>query len=237
MGVVMFGLTTYVPPLIQGVEGGSPVDAGAAVAAMSIGWPLGSLLGGRLMLRFGTRRIVVIGSFLAALGCAMVTQLPTFTPLWYAMVSTGVCGFGMGLGSTVIMVSTQGSVAWNRRGTTTGLVQFSRSIGGSVGLGLMGGILTAAVGTHSAQVLDPFTRDQLSPAELAATRAALEGGLSVIFWIVFVAGVSAFLVAYRTMPSLSIRELRRGRPPKEDPKIAGDAAESGLAMEGGIEFG
>jgi EmrB/QacA subfamily drug resistance transporter len=237
MGVVMFGLTTYVPPLIQGVEGGSPVDAGAAVAAMSIGWPIGSMLGGRLMLRFGTRRIVVIGSFLAALGCAMITQLPSFTPLWYAMISTGVCGFGMGLASTVIMVSTQGSVGWNRRGTTTGLVQFSRSIGGSVGLGLMGGILTAAVGTHSAQVLDPFTRDQLSPAELATTRAALEGGLSVIFWIVFVAGVAAFLVAYRTMPALNIRELRRGRPAKDDPKIAGDAAESGLAMEGGIEFG
>ena len=52
----------------------------------------------------------------------------------------------------------------------------------------MGGILTASVGTHSAQVLDPFTRNQLSPAELAATRLALEGGLRVIFWIIFVAG-------------------------------------------------
>jgi hypothetical protein len=128
-------------------------------------------------------------------------------------------------------------VAWNRRGTTTGLVQFSRSIGGSVGLGFMGGILTAAVGTHSAQVLDPFTRNQLSPAELAATRAALEGGLAVIFWIIFVAGVSAFLVAYRTMPSLNIRELRRGRPLRSDARIAEEATEAGLALEGGIEFG
>ncbi len=236
-GIVMFGLTTYVPPLVQGVEGGSPVDAGVAVAAMSIGWPIGSVLGGRFMLRFGTRRIVVIGSALAALGCVMATQLPTFTPLWYAMLSTGVCGFGMGLSSTVIMVSTQGSVAWNRRGTTTGLVQFSRSIGGSVGLGLMGGILTAAVGTHSAQVLDPFTRNQMSAADLAATRDALKGGLSIIFWIVAVAGVAAAFVAYRTMPSLNIRELRRGRPSKDDAEIATEAAEAGLALEGGIEFG
>jgi EmrB/QacA subfamily drug resistance transporter len=236
-GVVMYGLTTYVPPLVQGVEGGSPVDAGAAIAAMSIGWPIGSMLGGRLMLRFGTRRIVVIGSALAAVGCAMATQLPNITPLWYAMFTTGVCGFGMGLASTVIMVSTQGSVAWNRRGTTTGLVQFSRSIGGSIGLGLMGGILTAAVGTHSAQVLDPFTRNRLSPAELLATRDALEGGLAITFWIVFVAGISAFLVAYRTMPSLNIRELRRGRPTRADAQIAAEAAEAGLALEGGVEFG
>ena len=236
-GIVMFGLTTYVPPLVQGVEGGSPVDAGAAVAAMSIGWPIGSVLGGRLMLRFGTRRIVVIGCSLCALGCLLCTQLPVFTPLWFAMFSTGVCGFGMGLGSTVIMVSTQGSVAWNRRGTTTGLVQFSRSIGGSLGLGLMGGILTAAVGSHSAQVLDPFTRNQLAPAELAAARAAINGGLSVIFWIICVSGVAAFLVAYRTMPSLNIRELRRGRPKSDDASIAEEAAEAGIAFEGGIEFG
>jgi EmrB/QacA subfamily drug resistance transporter len=237
MGITMFGLTTYVPPLVQGVEGGSPVDAGAAVAAMSIGWPVGSMLGGRLMLRFGTRRIVLVGGLLTLLGGAMVTQLPAFTPLWYAMVTTGVCGFGMGLASTTIMVATQGSVAWNRRGTTTGLVQFSRSIGGSVGLGLMGGILTSAVGTHSALVLDPFRRATLPAAELLATRSALSGGLSVIFWIIFVSAVAAFLVAYRTMPSLNIRELRRGRPQESDKRLVEEAVESGLALEGGIEFG
>jgi len=237
LGVVMYGLTTYVPPLIQGVEGGTPVEAGAAVAAMSIGWPVGSVLGGRLMLRFGTRRIVIVGGFLAAVGCALVTQMPDITELWYAMLATGVTGFGMGLGSTVIMVSTQGSVGWNRRGITTGLVQFSRSMGGSVGIGLMGGILAASVGTHSAQVLDPFTRNQLSPAELEATRLALESGLRVIFWIIFVAGLSAFLIAYRAMPALNIRELRRGRPARTDAAIAEEAAEAGLALEGGVGFG
>jgi EmrB/QacA subfamily drug resistance transporter len=36
-GVVMFGLTTYVPPMVQGVHAGTPIDAGVAVAAMSIG--------------------------------------------------------------------------------------------------------------------------------------------------------------------------------------------------------
>jgi len=236
-GVVMFGLTTYIPPLVQGVEGGSPFEAGMAVAAMSMGWPIGSMLGGRLMLRFGSRRIVVIGSALAALGCVLATQLPSFTPLWYAMLATGVCGFGMGLASTVIMVSTQGSVAWNRRGTTTGLVQFSRSIGGSVGIGLMGGILTAAVGTQSAQVLDPFTRNLMSPADLAATRDALKSGLQVIFWIIAIAGVAAAFVAYRTMPALNIRELRRGRPAKEDAAIPVEPVEAGFALEGGIEFG
>ena len=231
-GVVMYGLTTYVPPLIQGVDGGTPVEAGLAVSAMSIGWPIGSMLGGRLMLRYGTRRIVLIGSFLR----------PSAARSSRRRLRSGRCGTrcsrpgsrirGWASGPTTIMVSTQGSVAWNRRDDDR-LVQFSRSIGGSIGLGFMGGILTAAVGSHPAAVLDPFTRDDLTPAELAATRAAIEGGLSLIFWIICVAGIAAFFVAVRTMPSLNIRELRRGRPAETD----AEAIEAGLALEGGVEFG
>jgi EmrB/QacA subfamily drug resistance transporter len=236
VGVAMYGLTTYVPPLVQGVEGGSPVEAGAAVAAMSIGWPIGSMLGGRLMLRYGTRRIVVIGSALSVVGLALVTQLPNVGQLWFSMVSTGVTGFGMGLGATTIMVSIQGSVAWNQRGVATGLVQFSRSIGGAIGIGLMGGILTAAVGNNSAAVLDPLTRNDLSAGALAAARSAIEGGLSINFWIMFVAGIGAFLVAYKTMPQLNIRELRRGRPTETNAELVEGAVEAGFAFEGGAEF-
>ena len=226
MGVVMFGLTTYVPPLIQGVEGGSPVDAGAAVAAMSIGWPIGSMLGGRLMLRFGTRRIVVIGGFLAALGCAMVTQLPSFTPLWYAMISTGVCGFGMGLGvdrdhgvdaglsrleSSRHHDGSRPVLALDRR------IRWPRPDGRHPYRGGGDAFRPGTGPVHARPAVAGRARGHSCSRSRAASR--------VIFWIVFVAGVSAFLVAYRTMPALNIRELRRGRPPKEDPKIAGDAAE------------
>ena len=55
----------------------------------------------------------------------------------------------------------------------------------------------------------------------------------MIFWIICVAGIAAFFVAVRTMPSLNIRELRRGRPAETD----AEAIEAGLALEGGVEFG
>ena len=238
IGVGMFGLMTYVPPLVQGVQGGTAVEAGASVAAMSIGWPIGAMLGGRLMLRFGSRRIVLIGSFLLTAGLGLVTQLPAVAMLWYAMLATGITGFGMGLASTVLMVSIQGSVAWNRRGVATGLNQFSRSVGGSIGIGLMGGILSAAVGTHSAAVLDPLLRATISPAELAATRAAMLDGLQVNLYILFASGLAALLVAWRVMPSISIRELRRGRPEPEAEQPAAAALDPAPApvLEGGIEF-
>ena len=73
-GVVMFGVTAYVPPLIQGVMGGSPLDAGVAVGAMSIGWPVGSIVSGRTMLRFGARPLVLTGAGMLVVGTLMLTR-------------------------------------------------------------------------------------------------------------------------------------------------------------------
>lgn len=232
-GVVMFGLTTFVPPLVQGVRLGSPVEAGAAVAGLSIGWPIGSVIGGRLMLRYGSRNLVVGGTALHIVGTLLLTQALVNADMWVPMLSTVIAGFGMGIASTPIMVSIQGSVGWAQRGVATGLQQFSRSIGGSIGVGLMGGILTAAVGAHSAVVLDPFRRNSVPVEELAATQAALANGLAMIFWIIVAASVATFLIAFRAMPSIHIRELDRGRErSRTDIAAAADAANP---VEGVVE--
>ncbi|MGZ8437567.1 MAG: MFS transporter, partial [Candidatus Limnocylindrales bacterium] len=72
-GVVMFGVTTYVPPMVQGVHGGTALDAGVAVAAMSIGWPIASVTAGRLLIRTGARPIVLAGSGMLVIGSLLVT--------------------------------------------------------------------------------------------------------------------------------------------------------------------
>ena len=203
-GVVMYGLTTYVPPLIQGVQGGTPVAAGAAVAAMSIGWPLGSVVGGRALIRFGGRPVVLAGCAMLVTGTAVVTQLGRFDQLWLAMIGSAITGLGMGLAATTILVVVQGAVEWGRRGVATGLVQFSRTIGGAVGIGLMGGVLTAFVGSSTSAILDPFGRSRLPAAQLAAASGDLGTGLFWIFILVFAAAATALVLAIRTMPAVRI---------------------------------
>jgi EmrB/QacA subfamily drug resistance transporter len=203
-GVVMFGLTTYVPPMVQGVHGGTPLDAGVAVAAMSIGWPVGSIVGGRLLLRVRARPIVLAGCAMLVVGTLLVSQLDRFSWLAYAMVGAAVTGLGMGLVSTTLLVIIQGAVAWQRRAVATGLVQFSRTIGGAVGVGLMGGVLTAAVGTASSAILDPVARATLPAGALVADRAALATGLGTIYWILVLAAVLTTILAIRSMPDVSL---------------------------------
>ena len=205
-GVVMFGLTTYVPPMIQGVQGGTPLDAGAAVAAMSIGWPLGSIVGGRALIRFGARPVVLLGGVLLVVGTAIITQLDRFDSLGVAMLGSAVTGLGMGLSATTLLVVIQGAVGWDQRGVATGLVQFSRTMGGAVGVGVMGGILTAFVGGASSAILDPTGVSHLPAAQLLAARDGLAAGLGWIYWILFASAAGVMILSVRFMPDVTLDE-------------------------------
>ena len=223
-GVVMFGLTTYVPPMVQGVHGGTALDAGVAVAAMSIGWPVGSVVAGRLLGRTGARPIVLAGTALLVAGSLLVSQVGRFDALGYALVACAVTGLGMGLSSTTLLVVIQGAVAWDRRAVATGLVQFSRTIGGAVGVGIMGGILTAFVGTASSAILDPVARTTADPAAIAAARDSLASGLGVVYWLMVVCAVAAFVLAVRGMPDVALgHELEVSAEPgmSSEPGMAG----------------
>ena len=68
MGGVLLGVSVYVPLFVQGALGGTAITAGAAVASLSIGWPIGSFVGGRLLLLTGYRATLLLGSALIALG-------------------------------------------------------------------------------------------------------------------------------------------------------------------------
>ncbi len=205
-GVIMFGLTAYLPPVVQGVHAGSPLEAGLTVGAMSIGWPVGSISGGRAMLRFGSRPVVLAGTALLVAGCALLTRATPTPDLWYSAAGSAVVGLGMGLTTTPLLVSIQTAVSWRQRGQATGLVQFSRTIGGAVGTGLMGAILAAAVGAQASAILDPVGRGSIPASQLAGIRDALAGGLDAIFLIMLVTAVLAFLLALRFMPAVHVDE-------------------------------
>jgi EmrB/QacA subfamily drug resistance transporter len=141
MGTVMFGVTTYVPLWVQEVQGGSPFAAGAAVGAMSIGWPVVSAFAGFFMVRIGYQRLVVAGSLTLVAGTVMLAiGSPARGVVWTGAASL-VIGAGMGAIAAPLLIVIQNIVDWSRRGAATALNQFSRTIGGAVGVSLMGVLL------------------------------------------------------------------------------------------------
>ena len=67
-GMVMIGLTTFLPVFVQGVMQQSPLIGGFALSAMVLGWPIGATVGVRGFRRFGVRSVLRVGGVLIPLG-------------------------------------------------------------------------------------------------------------------------------------------------------------------------
>jgi EmrB/QacA subfamily drug resistance transporter len=170
-GTVMFGVTAYVPLYVQQVLGGTPYAAGASVGAMSIGWPIASATAGFIMVRVGYQRLVVAGALALLAGGLILTLHPAgFAVLWVSAGSL-VIGCGMGLFTAPLLIVIQSSVAWGRRGAATALNQFSRTIGGAIGVSLMGVLLQVFIGAAR----DPLTAHAQLAAGLHADFAVITG--------------------------------------------------------------
>lgn len=146
LGMVLFGIVSYVPLYVQQVLGKTPMHAGAVLIPLSLGWTLATVIGGRIVRRVGFQFLVRVGSALVAVGCLLALAGVWFDLAWLGIV--GIAGYGLGMGATLSShtVSVQERVAGNQRGIATALSQFSRSIGGAVGVALLGATLASVVG-------------------------------------------------------------------------------------------
>jgi EmrB/QacA subfamily drug resistance transporter len=203
-GTIMFGVTTYVPLWVQQVQGGSPYDAGLALGAMLIGWPVASTLSGWFMVRLGYQRLVVIGALALLAGSMMLAFGPPDRGVLWVGAAALVIGVGMGAFTAPLLIVIQTLVDWNRRGAATALNQFSRTIGGAVGVSLMGVLLQRYI--NSAK--DPLN-----------ARAQLQAGLQADF------GVLAVIAAVMLAISIAILVVSRGGEKEKGPAaVAGPVA-------------
>jgi EmrB/QacA subfamily drug resistance transporter len=218
IGGVMFGISTYIPLFVQGVSGKSAVQAGLTVAPFSIGWSAASVVAGRVILRAGYRVSVVAGVLSAALGSGCLLALTPGNGVWPAAVGAGFVGIGMGLSATAMLIAVQNSVGWAQRGVATALVQFSRTIGGAVGVAALGTVLATGMTTRLAALqgsdrnadalLDKQVRANLAPETLERLRDALSQSLHQVYLGMFALALVAVAIVVLTFPRGSVSELQ-----------------------------
>jgi EmrB/QacA subfamily drug resistance transporter len=199
LGGLMTATVIYVPLFVQAILGGTPTEAGTAVAPMLIGWPLASATSGRFMMKLGVRPLVRIGTvfaFCASAAIALFLRPGASHNMVRAMMF--LLGVGMGCGNTVLLISVQQAVSWEQRGVATASAMFFRSIGGALAVGILGGVLARALGPEVPEklvneLLGPGHGRGVDPAVMAPLAGALESGLRSVF--AALAGVAAVGVA------------------------------------------
>src|SRR5947209_12323804 len=95
LGVVLFGVTSYVPLFVQGVKGGTATSAGITLGPLLVAWPIAATLSGKIILRYGYRLTAVVGALLVAVGVGLVILLQVGSTLPYIVIAMLVIGTGL----------------------------------------------------------------------------------------------------------------------------------------------
>jgi len=200
----IFSLSAFFPLFIQGALGKTPAQLGLAMVALSMGWSLGALFCGQIVNRVGNRPCTLAGALSLLAGSGMALFFSPATSLWTCGCAMGLTGLGMGLVSIATLLVVQNSLDESDLGVATASHQFTRTLGGAIGVGISGSLVTAELArgidavAGSGSLLPPAVSDQLrqnidslfqpefqsllSPAVQAPLNAAVADGVMMVFW-------------------------------------------------------
>jgi EmrB/QacA subfamily drug resistance transporter len=164
-GMPLFGAIAFIPLLVQVATGGSATSAGQILTPLYLTWVLASIVAARMLLRIGVRASTVAGTAAIFLSSAALPWLAVGSSRVLLLANMGLMGTGLGFAMLSLLLAVQHSVLRSELGVATSLNLFARSIGGAIGVAIMGVILASSV-------------DGASPIFAGALEAASVAGLS-----------------------------------------------------------
>ncbi|MCP1309920.1 MDR family MFS transporter [Paenibacillus tyrfis] len=200
MNAGMMGALMYTPFFVQGVMGISPTYSGYVTMPMSIGMVVTSAISGQLITKTGKyKRIAIIGIIIMVIGMMIMHYMNTISVTVLSMI---VFGFGLGLGMPVFSLTVQNAVSPKDLGVATASSQLFRNLGGTIGIAVMGTIMSTGMTNKLQELLasgrgvdlsklDPKVAEKLAAfhnpqmlldqPKLAQIQAALPPELQTVF--------------------------------------------------------
>jgi EmrB/QacA subfamily drug resistance transporter len=146
VGIAMFGGSVFIGQYFQVAGGHTPTEAGLLTIPLMLGSLVGTITAGQLITRFGRwKRFLVIGSVSLIIGMGLLGTLDHTTPEWHAGIFIAFVGLGMGMLLQNYVLAVQNTVDVSEVGSASATVAFFRSLGGAVGVSVLGAILASQV--------------------------------------------------------------------------------------------
>lgn len=204
MSAGMFGAVAYIPLFAQGVIGVSPSISGYILIPLMLSVVITSTVGGRLMNKVSYRAILVPSMALMAIGFFLLSHMTTETTLFQIVLFMIITGLGMGAINPTLGTAAQSAVDMMSRGAATSSSQFFRSIGGTIGVSVLGSLLAQKMASglnmlhenrvdlNSEQVqefanpqvlLDPAAKASLSSEMLNELQSIFSSSLNLVFLV------------------------------------------------------
>ena len=168
----LFGLLFVMPQYFQDVGGSDPLGTGVRLLPMIGGMIVATRIGPMLVKRAGSRAVIIAG--LALCAAALALGATTGVESGYAVAALWITLLGAGIGLTLpaSMTTAIGALSTERAGSGSGLIQALRQVGGTIGVAVLGTVLSS--GYHAR--LDSGD----APASVeAAVRSSVGAGIEV----------------------------------------------------------
>ena len=152
----MSSVTFLMPFYLQRSLGMSPTVTGLAMTSFPIALAIGSMTGGPLSDRFGSRLLAPIGMIIASLGGLILTRVLPADGYFLVGIALFLVGLGMGLFIVPNDSAIMGSAPTDKLGVASGILAISRTLGLSSGVAFAGTVLaTRSVAYASLPVAAP----------------------------------------------------------------------------------
>jgi len=206
LGTTIYGVDTFVPLFVQGARGGTAGAAGAVVTPLVFLWAVSATIAARLIVRFGFRKVARWGAVLILAGfVALIAAAWWNASVPWISAACALIGAGLGPSSMSQVLAIQHVVAERQRGVATSLVPFFRTIGGSIGVGALGGLLAAGLARRLGPAAESAGRLLATGTQTAGNggvapavfRVAIERSLLPVFGILGVLAVVNLFVTER----------------------------------------
>ncbi len=214
----IFALFAYAPLFIQGALGKTPMQVGIAMLSLSLGWSAGSFFLGQFFYKFGLKTGAITGAVFLSIGSGFTLTFTNLTSLFACFWVFMLVGAGMGFVTLSTLLVVQNCLDKSDLGVATTSHQFARSLGGTLGVGVCGGLVTAKItsaidalslsGTldglpadiilqireHIERLFQPEFQSYLLPNVKTALQKSVGEGLHTVFWLVL--AVSLICLAF-----------------------------------------
>ena len=143
-GLAMFGTSVFLSQYMQMARGATPTEAGVMTIPMIAGLLLASVIVGALITRFGHwKPFLIVGGVLLIAGTYLLSTIHYDTN--FALVSVYMFLLGAGVGMTMqnLVLIVQNTADPARMGAASSGVTFFRSLGGTIGVSVMGAVLAS----------------------------------------------------------------------------------------------
>ncbi|WP_385629800.1 MFS transporter [Streptomyces sp. SudanB135_2055] len=174
VGIAMFAGTVYFSQYFQLARDKSPTMSGVMTIPMIGGLFVSSTVSGQIITKTGKwKGWLLAGGVLLTAGLGLLGTMRYDTPYWHIAVYMALMGLGVGMMMQNLVLCTQNQVAPSDLGAASSVVTFFRSLGGAVGVSVLGSVMSTRISHYASDTIG-----SLSPQEQAAAGKAA-GGSSI----------------------------------------------------------